>query len=179
MQRYQRACTVKSVTQLLRLSPATLAAVAFAAAASGSDLNWVAASRGAIPKGSLAVGQDANGKALYACRARLANGADVPGKIREPLVGCTVLHGGMEWSLATYQVLRDDPKAIRWVAGNSVPPRAYQVGREPDGSALFLCRARRADGSVQVGKLGVSGVCAYGIAGKEEQAPEFEVLARP
>lgn len=172
--------TVKFLTPLRRLAPAGLAAVALAAAAAGGpDLNWVNASRGAIPKGSLAVGQDANGKALYACRARLANGADVPGKIREPLVGCTVLHGGLEWSLATYQVLRDDPKLIRWASASSVPPRAYQVGREADGTAVFLCRAKRGDGSIQVGKLGGSGACAYGVGGKEEQGADFEVLVRP
>ena len=171
---------MKFLTHLRRLAPAALAAAAFAAAAAGEpDLNWVNASRGTIPKGSLAVGQDVNGKALYACRARLANGADVPGKIREPLIGCTVLHGGLEWSLATYQVLRDDPKAIRWASGNSLPPRAYQVGREADGTAVFLCRVKRTDGSVQVGKLGVSRACAYGFGGKEEQVAEFEVLVRP
>ncbi|HLB16963.1 MAG TPA: DM9 repeat-containing protein [Burkholderiales bacterium] len=171
---------MKFRTHLRRLAPAALAAVAFAAAAANEpDLNWVNASRGVIPKGSLGVGQDVNGKVLYACRARLANGADVPGKIREPLIGCSVLHGGLEWSLASYQVLRDDPKAIRWVSGNSVPPRAYPVGREADGTAVFLCRAKRADGSVQVGKLGSSGACAYGFGGKEEQVAEFEVLVRP
>ena len=171
---------MKFLTHLRRLAPATLAAVAFAAAAANEpDLNWVNASRGAIPKGSLAVGQDVNGKALYACRARIATGADVPGKIREPLVGCNVLHGGLEWSLATYQVLRDDPKAIRWAPGNSVPPRAYRVGREADGTAIFLCRTKRADGSVQVGRVGASGACAYGFAGKEEIAGDFEVLVRP
>ena len=158
-----------------------MAAVAFAAAAANEpELNWVNASRGVIPKGSLAVGQDVNGKALYVCRARLANGADVPGKIREPLIGCTVLHGGLEWSLAAYKVLRDDgPKLIRWAPGASVPPRAYRVGRDVDGSALFLCRAKRTDGSVQVGKLGSSGACVYGFGGKEEIAGDFEVLVRP
>lgn len=168
------------LTQIFRLAPVILAAAAFSAvAANEPDLNWVNASRGSIPRGSLAVGQDVNGKALYACRARLANGADVPGKIREPLVGCTVLHGGLEWSLATYQVLRDDPKLIRWAPGNSVPPRAYPVGREANGTTVYLCRAKRIDGSVQVGRVGAVGACQYGFGGKEEQVAEFEVLVKP
>jgi hypothetical protein len=172
---------VKFVTQLRRFALAALAMGAVAvAAANEPDLHWAAASRGTIPKGSLAVGQDVNGKALYACRAQLANGAAVPGKIREPLIGCSVLHGGLEWSLPTYQVLRDDgPKLIRWAPGASVPPRAYRVGRDVDGTALYLCRAKRTDGSVQVGKLGSSGACVYGFGGKEEIAGDFEVLVRP
>jgi hypothetical protein len=170
---------MKFVTLFRGLAPAALAAAFAASAATGPDLQWANASRGAIPKGSFAAGQDANGKVLYACRARLANGADVPGKIREPLIGCNVVYGGLEWSIGSYQVLRDDPKAMRWVAADSVPPRAYKVGQEPDGTAVFLCRAKRADGSVQIGRVGAAGACVYGMAGKEEQATEFEVLARP
>ncbi len=173
---------MKFFTRIRRFAPAAaLAAVAFSAsAASGADLHWAAASRGVIPKGSLAVGKDANGKPLYACRARLANGADVPGMIREPLIGCSVVHGGLQWSIAAYQVLRDDgPKLIAWAPGASVPPRAHRVGRDADGSALFLCRAKHVDGSLQVGKLGSAGACVFGVGGKEEQAAEFEVLVRP
>jgi hypothetical protein len=171
---------MKFVTLFRGLAPAALAAAFAASAATGPDLQWANASRGAIPKGSFAAGQDANGKALYACRARLANGAELPGKIREPLIGCSVLHGGLEWTLAAYQVLRDDgPKAIAWAPGASVPPRAYRVGRDVDGGALFLCRAKRADGSIQIGRLGSPGTCVYGLSGKEEQAREFEVLVRP
>ena len=172
---------MKFLTHLRRLALAALATGAVAAAAADEpDLNWIAASRGVIPKGSLAVGKDVNGRTLYACRARLANGADVPGMIREPLIGCSVVHGGLQWSIAAYQVLRDDgPKLIRWAPGASVPPRAHRVGRDVDGTALFLCRAKRTDGSVQVGKLGASGACVYGFGGKEEIAGDFEVLVRP
>ena len=156
-----------------------LAAVACAAfAADDADLNWVGASRGSIPKGSLAAGRDAGGQALYACRARLANGADVPGKIREPLVGCNVVFGGLEWTIGAYQVLRDDPKTIRWTQATDVPQRAYQVGREANGTALYLCRAKHTDGSLQIGRVG-PGACLYGIGGKEEKAAEFEVLVKP
>jgi hypothetical protein len=164
------------------LIPAAALALAALAASAASEpgLHWAAASRGAIPKGSLAVGKDANGRPLYACRARLANGADVPGMIREPLLGCSVVHGGLQWSIASYQVLRDDgPKVAGWAASASVPPRAYRVGREADGSALFLCRAKHTNGSLQIGKLGSSGRCVYGFGGKEQQAAEFEVLVRP
>jgi hypothetical protein len=172
---------VKFVTHMRCFVPAVALAVAAfsAAAAGGPDLHWAAASRGTIPKGSLAVGKDEHGKTLYACRARLANGADVPGVIREPLIGCSVVHGGLQWSIAAYQVLRDDPKAVHWASAASVPPRAYRVGNDVDGSALFLCRAKMADGSIRVGRLGAAGACVYGSGGKAESAADFEVLVQP
>jgi len=149
------------------------------AAAQDADLNWVFASRGHIPKTSLAAGREANGDSLYACRARLANGAETPGKIRQPLVGCSIAFGGLEWTLAAYQVLHDSgPTTIRWVAATEVPQRAYKVGREPNGTTLYLCRAKHVDGSVQIGRVASRG-SVHGFGGKEEQSPEFEVLVKP
>jgi hypothetical protein len=174
--------TVKFFTRTRRLAVGGIALATLAGAAFAADdvnLHWVAASRGAIPKGSLAAGRDAGGQALYACRARLANGADVPGKIREPIVGCNVVFGGLEWTIGAYQVLRDDgPKTIRWAQATDVPQGAYQVGREANGTALYLCRAKHSDGSLQIGRA-AAGDCLYGISGKEEKAAEFEVLVRP
>lgn len=171
---------MKSFTPAFRLVVAALALAAPAAfAADDPDLHWVGASRGSIPKGSLAVGRDAGGQALYACRARLANGADVPGKIREPIVGCNVVFGGLEWTIGAYQVLRDDgPKVIRWTPATDVPQRAYQVGREANGTALYLCRAKHSDGSLQIGRV-APGACLFGIGGKEEKSADFEVLVKP
>lgn len=164
--------------------PALAALVAAAAActafaANNPELNWVAASRGHIPKASLAAGRDASGEQSYVCRARLANGAETPGTIRQPRVGCSLVHGGIVWTIGAYQVLRDDgPKVIRWLATTEVPQRAYQVGREADGAAVYLCRAKRADGSVHIGKLNGRG-CTYGVGGREAKAADFEVLVKP
>jgi hypothetical protein len=167
---------------LKRLVLAALVAASVPLAAHAADepeLHWVFASRGHIPKGSLAVGKAANGEELYACRARLANGSEQPGRIRPPMLGCAVTFGGLEWSIGAYQVLRDDgPKAIKWVAGNSVPKGAYAVGREADGKDLYLCRTKLGDGGVQVGKL-AGGACVYGVGGKEQNAADFEVLVKP
>jgi len=150
-----------------------------ALAADEPELHWVFASRGNIPKGSLAVGKAANGEELYPCRARLANGSEQPGRIRAPMLGCAVTFGGLEWSIGAYQVLRDDgPKAIKWATGNSVPRGAYAVGREADGTALHLCRTKLGDGSVQLGKL-AGGDCIYGAGGREQRATDYEVLVRP
>jgi len=150
-----------------------------AQAADEPELNWVFASRGHIPKGSLAVGQGTNGDAVYACRARLANGSEQPGRIRQPMLGCAVTYGGLEWSIGAYQVLRDDgPKTIKWVSGKEAPRSAYAVGRTADGSLLHLCRAKLGDGSVQVGKV-AEGACIYGVGGKEQNAADFEVLVKP
>jgi len=163
----------------LILAALTAAPVSLAArAADEPELNWVFASRGHIPKGSLAAGKAAGGEELYACRARLANGSEQPGRIRPPMLGCAVTFGGLEWSIGAYQVLRDDPKAIKWVAGNSVPKGAYAVGREADGKELYLCRTKLGDGGVQVGKL-AGGACIYGVGGKEQNAADFEVLVKP
>jgi len=169
------AAFCRSVLIVLVLATGT----AFAQSAQDADLNWVFASRGHIPKTSLVAGREANGDSLYACRARLANGAETPGKIRQPLVGCSVAFGGLEWTLAAYQVLHDGgPKTIRWVPATQVPQRAYKVGREPDGTVLYLCRAKHVDGSIQIGRV-ASRDCVYGFAGKQEQSAEFEVLVKP
>ena len=150
-----------------------------ARAADEPELHWVFASRGHIPKGSLAVGKAANGEELYACRARLANGSEQPGRIRQPMLGCAVTYGGLEWSIGAYQVLRDDgPKVIKWVAGNSVPKGAYAVGRGADGASLYLCRTKLGDGGVQVGKL-AGGACIYCVGGKEQNSADFEVRVKP
>jgi hypothetical protein len=167
---------------LKQLVLAALAATSIplaAARANEPELNWVFASRGHIPKGSLAVGKATDGDAVYACRARLANGSEQPGRIRQPMLGCAVTFGGLEWSIGAYQVLRDDgAKAIKWVNGKEPPKGAYPVGRNADRSVLHLCRAKLGDGSVQVGKLG-DGACIYGVGGKEQVAADFEVLVKP
>ena len=168
---------------LKRLVLAALAAaaplLAPAYAADEPELNWVFASRGHIPKGSLPVGKGTNGDAVYACRARLANGSEQPGRIRQPMLGCAVTYGGLEWSIGAYQVLRDDgPKTIKWVDGKEMPKGAYAVGRTADGSLLHLCRAKLGDGSVQIGKV-ADGACVYGGGGKEQNAADFEVLVKP
>jgi hypothetical protein len=165
-----------------RLVLAALAAASFSLSVQAADeqeLNWVFASRGHIPKGSLAVGKGTNGDALYACRARLANGSEQPGRIRQPMLGCAVMFGGLEWSIGAYQVLRDDgPKTIKWVNAKETPKGAYAVGREVDGTVLHLCRTKLGDGSVQVGKL-ATGACVFGVGGKEQNADDFEVLVKP
>jgi hypothetical protein len=161
---------------------AAVAAAAISCAAQAADepgLNWVFASRGNIPKGSLAVGKGTNGDALYACRARLANGSEQPGRIREPMLGCAVTFGGLEWSIGAYQVLRDDgPKTIKWLTSTDAARSAYPVGRDADGTVLHLCRAKLVDGSVQIGKTAASG-CVYGAGGKEQSTADFEVLVKP
>jgi Protein of unknown function (DUF3421) len=169
-------------SMLKRLVLAALAAAPLllpAQAADEPELNWVFASRGHIPKGSLPAGKGTNGETVYACRARLANGSEQPGRIRQPMLGCAVIYGGLEWSIGAYQVLRDDgPKTIKWVSGKEAPKGAYAVGRDADGSLLHLCRARLGDGSIQVGKL-AAGACVYGVGGKEQNAGDFEVLVKP
>ncbi|HTO49406.1 MAG TPA: DM9 repeat-containing protein [Burkholderiales bacterium] len=173
---------IAGIDMVKRLLLAALAAAAVslpALAADEPELVWVFASRGHIPKGSLAAGKGTNGDALYVCRARLANGSEQPGRIREPMLGCAIMYGGLEWSIGAYQVLRDDgPKLIKWVNAKESPKGAYAVGREADGTVLHLCRATLGDGSALIGKL-AAGSCHYGVGGKEQNTSEFEVLVKP
>lgn len=173
---------IAGIDMLKRLLLAALAAASAslpALAADEPELVWVFASRGHIPKGSLAVGKGTNGDSLYVCRARLANGSEQPGRIRQPMLGCAVTYGGLEWSIGAYQVLRDDgPKMIKWANGKETPKGAYAVGREADGTVLHLCRATLGDGSALIGKL-AAGSCHYGVGGKEQNTADFEVLVKP
>ena len=167
---------------MIRRAAFLLVAATFAGASFAADdaqLKWVFASRGHIPKGSLAAGRDTDGKPFYACRAKLANGAELPGKIREPQIGCTIVYGGIEWTLAAYQVLHDGgDKLGRWAAASGVPKGAWEVGREADGRTVYLCRAKHGDGSTPVGRTS-DATCVYGADGKEAQAVAFEVLVKP
>ena len=71
----------------------------------GGKARWrKAAWPGDIPNGSVALGNEANGAALYVCRAPF-NGGLHPGKIRTEFKGCNIGYGGQERTVFPYEVL--------------------------------------------------------------------------
>ena len=67
-------------------------------------MRWVAASDGAIPDGAAENGHEANGEALFVCRAQL-NGGLHPGKVRGAFGAANIPYGGQEVKVNPYEVL--------------------------------------------------------------------------
>jgi Protein of unknown function (DUF3421) len=65
---------------------------------------WVPASGGAVPEGAVAWGHEANGEALFVCRAYL-NGGLHPGKVRGEFGAANIPYGGQEVKVYEYEVL--------------------------------------------------------------------------
>ena len=136
------------------------------------------ASRGHIPKGSLAAGKGTNGDALYACRARLANGSEQPGRIRQPMLGCAVTFGGLEWSIGAYQVLRDDgPKTIKWVNGKEMPKAPTPWAAR--STAPCFTSAGRSSATAACRSASWPPAPASTLAAARKNAADFEVLVKP
>jgi hypothetical protein len=67
-------------------------------------MRWVTANGGAIPNGASAHGHEANGEALFVCRAQL-NGGLHPGKVRGEFGAANIPWGGKEVKIFSYEVL--------------------------------------------------------------------------
>jgi len=137
-------------------------------------LNWVAATGGQVPAGTVTGGQEP-GRTLYICRANFEGGVH-PGK----LVGsnCNIGYGGREVEVRSYETLvQQGVVPLRWVAatGGQVPAGAVTGGQEP-GRTLYICRANF-EGGVHPGKL-VGSNCNIGYGGREVEVRNYEVLAR-
>ncbi|MDD3445299.1 MAG: DUF3421 domain-containing protein, partial [Zavarzinia sp.] len=65
--------------------------------------NWVPMNQGAIPWNAPAVGQEADGRPLYFCRA-MSNGSLAPGKIGPSTGSCNIGYGGNEYTIYSYDV---------------------------------------------------------------------------
>jgi hypothetical protein len=140
-------------------------------------MRWVSASGGAIPNGAAAQGREANGEALFVCRAQL-NGGLHPGKVRGEFGAANIPFGGNEVKVNPYEVLMD---AGTWVpaSGGAVPEGAVAWGHEANGEALFVCRAAL-NGGLHPGKVrGEFGAANIPFGGKEVKVFSYEVLVGP
>ena len=135
---------------------------------------WVPASNGTVPVGAAAHGREANGEALFVCRARLEGGLH-PGKVRGEFGAANIPYGGQEVKVNPYEVLMDEG-AWAPASGGQVPTGAVSWGYEANGEALFVCRAQYA-GGVHPGKVrGEFGAANIPYGGQEVKVNPYEVL---
>ena len=135
---------------------------------------WINASNGAIPTGSAANGNEANGESLFVARAFL-NGGLHPGKIRGEFGAANIPFGGLEVKVAQYEVLINPG---RWIPaqGGQIPDGAVKLGAEADGTPLYVARAWY-QGGLHPGKVRPEFLSAnIGFGGKEVKVFEYEVL---
>ena len=143
-----------------------------------SPVAWVATSGGNIPATAVAAGKEANGQALFLCRAKYGpdNGVH-PGKTRREFNGCNIGWGGREVAVAQYEVAVSVPAGATWqpTTGANIPATAIIGGQEAAG-VLAICRANH-QGGVHPGKTRREfNGCNIGWGGSEVAIPQYEVL---
>ncbi|MCL6417651.1 DUF3421 domain-containing protein [Aestuariirhabdus sp. Z084] len=140
---------------------------------SAANADWVSASHGDIPSGSLMSGHEADGETLYVCRATYEGGVH-PGKVRSTLGACNIGWGGKEIPVEQYETY------VIWqqATDGEVPPFAVVAGHESDGEKLYICRGNY-NGGVHSGKVrSAFGACNLGWGGEEVMVNPYEVLIR-
>jgi hypothetical protein len=75
-----------------------------AASSVQAKTRWVEGSFGQLPSRAIVGGHEANGDALFICRAPYKGGYH-PGKIRAAFRGCNIGYGGKEITINPYDVL--------------------------------------------------------------------------
>jgi hypothetical protein len=143
-----------------------------------SQIAWAATSGGNIPATAVAAGKEANGQALFLCRAKYGpdNGVH-PGKTSRVLNGCNIGWGGREVAVAQYEVAVSVPAGATWqpTTGANIPATAIIGGQEAAG-VLAICRANH-QGGVHPGKTSrVLNGCNIGWGGREVAISQYEVL---
>jgi len=153
-------------------------ATATATAPAPSPISWVATSGGNIPATAVAAGREANGQAVFLCRAKYGPVNDVhPGKTRREFNGCNIGWGGKEVAVAQYEVAVSIPAGATWqpTTGANIPATAIIGGQEAAG-VLAICRANH-QGGVHIGKTRAAfNGCNIGWGGREVAIPQYEVL---
>ena len=115
------------------------AALASPAAAQGPV--WIQARSGNIPAGAVAAGFEADGKPIFACRAR-HNGGLHPGKVRHGFSGCHIPWGWRELSKPEYEVLALPGQVSQLPRETRRPPVRCPVEHGPRGGRILDdCRA--------------------------------------
>ena len=134
-----------------------------------TNLSWVKAGYGGIPRNAVVGGTDADGSTLYVCRTTHIQTL-LPGKI----VGgkCNYNWGTIEYSSANFEVLVG--ATYNW-SGYGVDYSRAIIGGKGGNENYYVCRALLPNGSKQPGRL-QNNKCNYGYGGKGYAADSFEIL---
>lgn len=146
--------------------------------AANAQISWERYT-GSVPANAV-IGGSENGKSLYvACG--MHNGSYHPGKLVN--THCNIGWGGKEIVIRDFQVMVNPAKSnLRWqaISGTRLPAHSVFAGREPNGTAYYVGRAKKSNGTVHPGKVFlVNGtyICNYGWGGKEvTEKQNFEIL---
>lgn len=123
---------------------------------------------------ALRVGVDTNGKPLFLCVARIFNSMQ-PGKTWPGYGKCNVAYGGREYIVNNFEIPTSD--AFRNAFWQDNTYGAIRVGRDTNGTPLFLCQTLF-KGSKQPGKTWPNyGHCNISYAGQEIITDHYRVLA--
>ncbi len=127
-----------------KFSGCILAAAISLTGVATAQADWLQGGMGSVPANAIVGGNEANGQALYICRANYAGGFH-PGKLRKEFAGCNIPWGGREISVPIYQVAANSART-NWHWVNSftgiIPNGAVVGGNEPNGETLYLCRGK-------------------------------------
>ncbi len=121
------------------------------------------------------IGHESNGRPLFLCRVDY-RGSQQPGKTWYGYNKCNFGYAGREIDSPNYQVYLQSYKEGHWMrGGHGIPEGAMQVGRDTNGSTLYLCRAYF-KGGIQPGKTW-SGYnkCNVTYNGKEIRVRRFDI----
>lgn len=141
--------------------------------------DWIRVPAGVVPRGTIALGRDSDGKQLFGCIGKV-NGTMQPGKYAAGFNGCHIAYGSTEQEAIDFKVLASaysNPFKQTPASNGCVPDLAVSVGNDSNGSQLYFCVAQHSDGSQQVGKVrpGLNG-CHYAWGGQERTAQSYRVL---
>jgi len=149
-----------------------------AAFAQAPSIVWVATSGGNVPPTAVAAGKEANGQALFLCRAKYGSDNGVhPGKTRREFNGCNIGWGGKEVAVPQYEVAVSLPAGATWqpTTGANIPATAIMGGQEAAGG-LAICRVNY-QGGVHMGKTRAAfNGCNIGWGGNEVAVSQYEIL---
>jgi hypothetical protein len=145
--------------------------------AQGGGINWVEASKGNYPKGSVIGGKEANGEQLIICLAPFKNGL-YPGKVRPAFGGCNVGYAGQEYKVTSYWVAQGQGRWADGSNGRPVPPTSLLPGKDATGAAFYVCRAAY-KGGVHPGRASMPRRgCIITWGGREISVDVYDVLTR-
>jgi hypothetical protein len=132
-----------------------------------------------VPQHVISVGQDATGRPLTLCAAKVGD-AVYPGKISGN--GRVCIYGEGQRELGTHVfAVASTHLPITWAGKTSAPPDQWvPVGNAPNRRPYYLCRARFANG-VHPGRIeDLSGACTITHEGRSHVLKDnFEVASTP